>query len=420
MLISGGSKTCNGKEGMVTMDASYFDIVIDRTEKSETYSSKWLAVAERFPGYDPQGVLPMWVADMDFRCPPEVIDAVKKRAEHGIYGYTDSSLVRKFIEAGIAWFQRRYGWEADPDWGFFTPGVVPVINAAVQEFSNPGGGIIIQSPVYYPFADGPRNNGRVLKHNRLIEKDGCYEVDFANLEELASDPDTKLFILCHPHNPVGRVWTREELKKMCDICVKHDVIILSDEIHADLILNGQKHVPAAALGEEIANHVIATYAPSKTFNLAGLGASVIIAPNAELRERMKKRVLANRLPASNVFGPLAGEVAYRTGDSYVDALVEYVGANMDYVVDFCKQNLPKIIARKSEGTYMIWIDLRGLGLCAEAANAFVIEKAKIAGDFGTWFGPGGEGFVRLNLACPRKIVEQAMGQLKAAYDKLAK
>lgn len=406
---------------MITMDTSYFDVLIDRTEKSNTYSSKWLAIGERFPGYDPEGVLPMWVADMDFRCPPEVIEAVKKRAEHGIYGYTDSSLVRKFIEAGVAWFKRRYGWEADPDWGFFTPGIVPAINAAIQEFSAPGDGVIIQSPVYYPFADGPRNNGRVLKHNCLIEKEPCYyEIDFANLEELASDPNTKLLILCNPHNPVGRVWTREELKKTCEICVKHNVLILSDEIHADLIMSSQKHIPTASLSEEIADRVIATYAPSKTFNLAGLGASVIIVPNASLRDRMKKRILANRLPASNVFGPLAGEVAYRTGDSYVEALMEYVSANMDYVVDFCKKSLPGIIVRKSEGTYMIWMDLRGLGLGAEGTDAFVIEKAKIAGDFGTWFGPGGEGFVRLNLACPRKIVEQAMEQLKAAYDKLKK
>lgn len=401
------------------MDASYFDLVIDRTEKSGTYSSKWLAVGERFPGYNPEGVLPMWVADMDFRCPPEVIEAVKERASHGIYGYTDNSLVHKFIEAGIGWFQRRYGWKVDPDWCFFTPGVVPLINAAVQEFSNPGDGIIIQSPVYYPFADGPRNNGRVLKHNCLVEREpGYYEIDYDNLEELASDPKTKLLIFCHPHNPVGRVWTREELKKTCEICIKHDVLIVSDEIHADLILNGQKHIPTASLSEEIANYVIANYAPSKTFNLAGLGASINIAPNAELRERMKKRVLANRLPASNVFGPLAGEVAYRTGDSYADALVEYLGANMDYVIDFCNRNMPKITARRPEGTYLMWMDLRALGLGAEGTDAFVIEKAKIAGDFGTWFGPGGEGFVRLNLACPRKTVEQAMEQLKAAYDNL--
>lgn len=401
------------------MDASYFDVVIDRSKDSNTYSSKWLAVGERFPGYDPEGVLPMWVADMDFRCPPEVIEAVKTRAAHGIYGYTDSSLVLKFIDEGIRWMERRYGWNVDPDWAFFTPGVVPLINAAVQEFSDPGDGIIIQSPVYYPFADGPKNNARVLKHNCLVEKiPGYYEIDFENLEELAADPHTKLLILSSPHNPVGRVWTRQELEKTCEICLKHHVLVVSDEIHADLIMEGHRHIPTGSLSWEIANNMVAAYAPSKTFNLAGLGASIVIAPNAEIRDRMKKRILANRLPASNVFGPLAGEVAYRTGDDYVDELVGYVGANMDYVISFCEENLPGITVRKSEGTYMIWMDLRALGLGVEETNAFMIEKAKIAGDFGTWFGPGGEGFVRLNLACPRSIVEQAMNQLKDAYDGL--
>ena len=401
------------------MDASYFDVVIDRSKDSNTYSSKWLAVGERFPGYDPEGVLPMWVADMDFRCPPEVIEAVKTRAAHGIYGYTDSSLVLKFIEEGIRWMERRYGWKADPEWAFFTPGVVPLINAAVQEFTDPGDGVIIQSPVYYPFADGPKNNARVLKHNCLIERGpGYYEMDFDNLEELAADPRTKLLILSSPHNPVGRVWTREELTRTCEICLKHHVLVVSDEIHADLIMKGHRHIPTGSLGQEIADNMVAAYAPSKTFNLAGLGASIVIAPNPEIRDRMKKRVLANRLPASNVFGPLAGEVAYRTGDSYVDALVAYVEANMDYVIRFCEEKLPGITARKSEGTYMLWMDLRGLGLGVEETNAFTIEKAKIAGDFGTWFGPGGECFVRLNLACPRSIVEQAMKQMKDAYDGL--
>lgn len=401
------------------MDASYFDVVIDRTKDSGTYSSKWLAVGERFPGYDPEGVLPMWVADMDFCCPPEVIEAVKTRAAHGIYGYTDGSLVLKFIEEGIRWIERRYDWKADPEWAFFIPGVVPLINAAVQEFSDPGDGIIIQSPVYYPFADGPRNNERVLKHNCLVEMEsGHYEMDFDNLEELAADPRTKLLILSSPHNPVGRVWTRRELERTCEICLKHNVLVISDEIHADLIMEGHRHIPTGALGREIADHMVAAYAPSKTFNLAGLGASIVIAPNPEIRSRMKKRILANRLPASNVFGPLAGEAAYRTGDGYVDALVEYVGANMDYVTGFCEENLPDIKVRKSEGTYMLWMDLRGLGLGVEETNAFMIEKAKIAGDFGTWFGPGGQGFVRLNLACPRRIVEQAMGRLKEAYDSL--
>lgn len=401
------------------MDISYFDTITDRSGKSGTYSTKWMPNEERFPGYDMDDVIPMWIADMDFRCPPEVIEAVQERAAHGIFGYTSDALVRKFIEAAAAWMERRYSWAPDPGWGFFTPGVVSAINAAIQEFTNPGDGVIIQSPVYYPFADGVRNNDRVLRHNCLKETGpGYYEMDFDGLEALASEPQTKLMILSNPHNPVGRVWTADELRRACEICIRHDVIILSDEIHGDLIMKGYRHIPAASLSPEIAAHVIAAYAPSKTFNLAGLGASVIIVPNPELRQRLQKRVRANRLPHSNVFGPLAGEVAFRTGDSYVDTLVEYVGANMDYVANFCRAHLPKLTFRKPEGTYMIWLDLRRLGLSPEETFVFLIEKARLAGDFGTWFGPGGEGFVRLNLACPRKLVEQAMVQLKAACDGL--
>ena len=402
------------------IDASYFDVVIDRTKKSNTYSSKWLAVGDRFPGYDPEGVLPMWVADMDFRCPPEVIEAVQTRAAHGIYGYTDPSLVNQFLEAGAQWCQRRYGWKIETEWCFFTPGIVPVINAAVQEFTDTGDGVIIQSPVYYPFSNGPRDNGRVLKHNCLIEKEpGYYVMDYDNLEELAKDPKTRLLILSSPHNPVGRVWHEDELRRLCEICIRNDVLILADEIHADLIMEGHKHIPVGLLGEDIADHIVACYAPSKTFNLAGLGASVIVVPYAELRGRLKNRIAnVNRFPASNVFGPLAGEAAYRTGDGYVDALVAYVGANMDYIIQFCKENMPKITLRKPEGTYMIWMDLRGLGLSVEETNAFSIEKSKVCGDFGTWFNPCGEGFLRLNVACPRATVEEAMRRMKAAYNAL--
>jgi cystathionine beta-lyase len=403
------------------MDFSYFDQYTDRTETSGSYSTKWQAMQGRFPGLDPEGVLPMWIADMDFLCPPQVIEAVKERAAHGIYGYTSAGLVRSFIEAAAAWMTRRYGWEVDPDWGFFTPGVIPVLNSAVQEFTEPGDGVIIQPPVYYPFADGIRNTGRAIRYNQLIEKEpGYYVMDYASLEELASDPKTKLMIISNPHNPVGRAWSAEELRTLCEICIRNHVLIVSDEIHGDLMMDGHKHIPTASLSPEIARHVITAYAPSKTFNLAGLGASVSLVVDPDIRERIKKRVLANRYPNANVFGPLAGEVAFRTGDEYVDTLVSYVSANMDAVIAFCKENTPKIRIRKAEGTYMIWVDLRQLNLGTEGANAFMLEKARIAGDLGPWFGPGGEGFVRLNLACPRKIVEQAMVQLKTAYDQLEK
>ena len=401
------------------MDASYFDPIIDRSLESGSYSHKVLSMADRYQGYDLNGVIPMWVADMDFRCPPQVIEAVKARADHGLYGYTGSTLNNFFLDAAAGWAGRRYGWTPEPGSGIFVPGIVPAINAAIQEFTQLGDGVIIQSPVYYPFTDGTVNNGRIPKHNTLIEgEDGYYQMDFQGLEELASDPNTKLLVLCNPHNPVGRVWTREELSRLFEICAAHDVIVFSDEIHADLVMSGHPHVTAGSLGERFYDRLIVAYAPSKTFNLAGLGASAIFVPDPALRARLQKRISANRLPPSNVFGPLAGAVAYNNCDDYVDTLVPYLEKNIDYVVEFVARELPGIKLRKPEGTYMIWLDLRGLGMTPQQINDFMIEKAKIAVDFGTWFGVGGDGFVRMNLASPFAVVQRSMAQLKAAVDAL--
>ena len=401
------------------MDSTYFDLVIDRSLESGSYSHKYLSMVDRYAGYDLDGVIPMWVADMDFRCPPEVIDAVWERAAHGLYGYTGSTLNNVFLKAAAGWVQRRYGWAVDPGWGVFIPGIVPAINAAIQEFTEHGDGVIIQSPVYYPFTDGTINNGRIPRHNTLKEgENGYYTMDFKNLEQLAKEPRTKLLVLCNPHNPVGRVWTREELTRLMDICLENQVLVFSDEIHADLIMSGHKHTAAGLLGEQYLHNLIVAYAPSKTFNIAGLGASAIFVPDPEIRNRLQKRIGANRLPPSNVFGPLAGEVAYRCCDSYVDTLVPYLERNIDYVDRFIKEQLPGIKMRKPEGTYMVWIDLRGLGMTPQQANDLMIEQAKIAIDFGTWFGVGGDGFVRMNLASPFSLVEKAMGQMKSAIDSL--
>ena len=403
------------------MDILYFDKPIDRTNTSCSYSTKWLALEERFPGMNTQNVLPMWIADMDFRCPPTVIDAMKARCDHGIFGYTDNSLVTEFIQAATNWFKRRYGWNISPNCGVFIPGVIPAINSTIQEFTNPGDGVIIQPPVYYPFSDGIANNGRKIINNRLLRaNDGRYYFDFKNLEYLAREPSTKLIILSNPHNPVGRVWTKPELLQLCNICLKNNLLIFADEIHADIIMPGYCHTPVASLSEEIANCTISAYAPSKTFNLAGLGASTIFATNEKILSRIKKRLLSNRYPKSNVFGPLAGKIAYNSGDEYVDLLIEYINKNINYFLKYCNLNMPLITVYKPEGTYMIWLDFNLLGLSAEEVNRFMIEKAKIAGDLGSWFGPGGGGFVRLNLACPYSIVQQAAHQLKHAYNELLK
>lgn len=400
------------------MDITYFDEVIDRSEQSGTYSTKWHGFGSRFEGYHVDDALPMWVADMDFRCPPAVIEAVKTRAAHGIYGYANPIIVSEFIAACSAWAKRRYGWGFDPAWGFFVPGVVPAINAAVQEFTAEGEGVIIQPPVYYPFFDGVVNNHRTVVKNRLIRKGDRYEMDFENLEQLARDPNNRLLVLCNPHNPVGRVWTKEELEKLCRICRDNGVVVFSDEIHADLIYRNVKFNTLGSVDKVYHDNIIIAYAPSKTFNLAGLGASVVVSPDPTLKRRMADRIFANRLPKSNDFGPLAGKVAYSTGDEYVDLLVRYIEGNIDYAIDFAKENLPGIQILKPEGTYLIWFDFSGLGMSPDELHHFVLEKAKVAGDLGVWFGEEGTGYVRFNFACPRSTVEECMRRFKTALDAL--
>lgn len=402
------------------MEYAYFDQTIDRGEKSGSYSTKWSGFESRFPGYDVGEDLPMWVADMDFLCPPAVIEAVQNRAKHGIYGYTNAKAVDEFIEAASGWAQRRYGWRFEPSWGSFIPGVVPAINAAIQEFTEEGDGVIIQRPVYYPFYDGVVNTGRVVRNNGLLEENGRYRMDFEGLEALAEDPRTKLMVLCSPHNPVGRVWTREELDRVADICCRNHVILFSDEIHADLIFSGHTHISAGTLEGEIKENVIVAIAPSKTFNLAGLSSAVVVIQNDKLRARMRSRILANRLPKSNAFGPLAGAVAYNTGDEYVDLLTQYVEDNINYAMDYVSRYMPEVKINKNEGTYLVWVDLRGLKLSPEDTNHFILEKAKVAGDIGTWFGEAGGGFVRLNFACPRSTLAAALERIRTAVEALRK
>ena len=391
-----------------------FDQDIDRGKDSGTYSAKWQGFEARFPGYDVEGALGMWVADMDFVCPHEVVDAVKNRAEQGIYGYASMDAVKAFKSAAAGWFERHYNFKTDENWMIFSAGVVPILNAAIQEFTNEGDGVIVQQPVYYPFTDGVINCGRKLRINHLKEEDGYYSIDFDDLENLVKEPSTKLIILSNPHNPVGRVWSRKELIKVCKLCCDNNVLIISDEIHADLIMRGHKFTSAGTLSDEISENLIITFAPSKTFNIAGLGASIIVAPNKEIKKRLEKRMLINRYPTSNIFGLIAGEAAYTYGDQYVEEVVKYIEANIDYAIEYCDKYLEGVKIRKPEGTYLVWFDFRGSGLSAKEINSLILEKAKIAVDIGEWFGASGEGFARINFACPRSTVIEAMERLKNA------
>lgn len=389
---------------------TFFDTYLERRG---TRSSKWDGCNAKF-GVDPSvELLPMWIADMDFRSPTEVVEALAQRVQTQAFGYT--TVPDSFYDAILSWVERRYHWKIQKEWIVFTPGVVPAFNVAYQAFTQPGDGIIVPSPSYYPFFDGVRNNGRKVVACPLVEADGYWTLDFDLLEQQVKDPDNKVLILSNPHNPTGRCWTAQELERLGTLCAENGVILLSDEIHADLIMEGGCHTCVGTLSQRIVDNTIFHFAPSKTFNLAGLQTAYTVIPNPELRQRFTAAITANRVINMNWFGQVALETAYNQCEGYVDALCRYVSANMDYMADYLKENLPMLKMRRSEGTYMVWVDFRGTGMTTEEIERFIIHDAHIAVDLGTWFGAGGAGFLRFNLACPRMLVEQAMRQLTQAF-----
>lgn len=389
---------------------TFFDTYLERRG---TRSSKWDGCNARF-GVDPSvELLPMWIADMDFRSPTEVVEALAQRVQTQAFGYT--TVPDSFYDAILSWVERRYHWKIQKEWIVFTPGVVPAFNVAYQAFTQPGDGIIVPSPSYYPFFDGVRNNGRKVVACPLVEADGYWTLDFDLLEQQVKDPDNKVLILSNPHNPTGRCWTAQELERLGTLCAENGVILLSDEIHADLIMEGGCHTCVGTLSQRIVDNTIFHFAPSKTFNLAGLQTAYTVIPNPELRQRFTAAITANRVINMNWFGQVALETAYNRCEGYVDALCRYVSANMDYMADYLKENLPMLKMRRSEGTYMVWVDFRGTGMTTEEIERFIIHDVHIAVDLGTWFGAGGAGFLRFNLACPRMLVERAMEQLTQAF-----
>ncbi|WP_449537509.1 MalY/PatB family protein [Ferdinandcohnia sp. Marseille-Q9671] len=384
-----------------------FDESINRYQ---TNSVKWDEVENLFGDKD---MLPMWVADMDFKSPQPVMDALQKRVEHGIYGYTTRPT--SYYEATIGWMKRRHNWTIEKDWICFCPGVVPALNVIVQSFTNPGDKIIIQPPVYYPFTSVIEKNGRDIVSNPLTFENGRYEMDFDDLVKKL-DSSVKMIIISSPHNPVGRVWTKEELTKLGTICLEHDILIVSDEIHFDLVFDGKVHIPFASISEEFAQQSITCTAPSKTFNLAGLQTSNIIIPNKEYRESFTKALEDRALGLSNTFGVTALISAYEEGDEWLDQLLVYLKGNLEYLKEYIQSNHPEVKVIEPEATYLAWVDCRALGLDHKELEHLLQKQGKVAFDEGYIFGKEGEGFTRINIACPRSILEEGLKRFSQAIN----
>ena len=387
-----------------------FDEVISR---QGTDSVKWDPKYLRFQfGKGKEELLPLWVADMDFRCPPVVTEALSKRVAHGIFGYT--FLNRSYFEALITWYKTRHQWAIEKEWCVSSPGIVPAINFIIQRFSSPGDKVLIQTPVYYPFAEAIRNNGRQLVENSLqIDSDTSqYEMDFHDSEKQCQDPRVKIAILCSPHNPVGRVWSKTDLEQFGRICIDNNVLIIADEIHCDLILPGFKHVCFASLSEEFAQHSITCNAGSKTFNLAGLHQSNVIIPNPQIRANFQTHLENLGLSGTTIFGPIALQAAYTGAASWLDDLLQYLQANFVYLKHTLEESLSGVKVLELQGTYLVWVDFRALEFVAtpQDLKRIIEDGANLAFDDGLMFGSNGAGFQRINIACPRRILVQALDQ----------
>ena len=360
-------------------------------------------------------LVPLWIADMDFSAPPKVVEAIKERAAHPIYGYTETP--DGYYNALINWMDRRHGWKGiEKDWILYTPGVVAGFSVAIQAYSQPGDKVVIQPPVYHNFKRQLLGTGRQLVENPLKIVNGYYRMDFRDLEEKIDDR-TKMIILCSPHNPVGRVWTRGELEKLAEICEEKDIIIVSDEIHHDLILGDIKHTPTALISEDAMQRTVTQVAPSKTFNLAGLVNACSIIPNKKLRQDYKTQ-LTKGSGHGNIFGKVAQEAAYNKGEAWLEELLVFLRGNLKYLKEFLSEKLLGFKLYPLEGTYLAWINCSILGMNDEELNDFMLKKAKLCLDEGIQFGTGGSMFMRINIACPRSILEKALESLEKAVNEL--
>ncbi len=374
-----------------------------------TNSIKW-DFTDKFLGV--KNILPMWVADMDFKAPEPVISAIKRRARHGIYGYTGRS--DSYYDAIINWVKIRHNWEISRRWLTDSPGIVAGLALSILTFTKPGDKIVIQPPVYTPFFDIVRENGRQLVLNNLKLENGRYKMDFDDLKNKI-DSGTKMLILCSPHNPVGRVWTEEELFTLGDICDKNDIVILSDEIHSDIVYSGHKHIPIASISPDMAARTITFIAPSKTFNIAGLLNSAVIIPNEKLYNDYVNKMHAMGLHLGNLFGIEATEACYRHGEGWLEELIIYLEDNLSYLIDYFNKNIKNVKIIIPEGTYLVWLDFRATGYSADKVNKLLREKARIGLNDGRVFGPGGEGFERINIGCPRSMLKEGLERIKSVF-----
>ncbi|WP_234124289.1 MalY/PatB family protein [Clostridium hydrogenum] len=377
-----------------------FDEVINRRN---TNSVKWDSQKE-------DDVLPMWIADMDFKVADPIIKTLEKRALHGVFGY--ASISDAYYEAEIKWWERRHNFKIKKEWIEPTTGVIPSLSAVVQAFTEPGDKVLIQSPVYNYFNTSIINNKCEIVLNELKYTGGHYEIDFDDFEKKASDPKVKIFILCNPHNPIGIAWSKEQLERLGEICLKNEVLVLVDEIHRDLVYKGHKYTPFAAVNEECLMNSITCTAPSKTFNLAGLKTSNIIVANDEYRKKVDRSLNINETIEPNIFGIEGLIAAYNEGEEWLDQLLEYLEGNLDFLISFISENMPKLKVVKPEATYLIWIDCRSLGISSKEFSKKLLLEGKLRINYGSIYGDNGEGFIRINIACPRELLKEGLERLK--------
>ena len=368
-----------------------FDKTIDRRA---TNSYKWDSA--------PEGVLPMWVADMDFRTAPAIIDALQKRVAHGIFGYT--RVPDAYYDAVTSWFSRRHGWDIDREWIIYTSGVVPAVSAVIKALTVPGDKVIVQTPVYNCFFSSIRNNGCEIVSNPLRRTADTYEMDFDALERCAADPRAKVMLLCNPHNPAGRVWTPDELTRLGNICLRNGVTVVADEIHCELVYQGFKYTPFASLSDAFLHRSVTCLSPSKAFNIAGLQIANIVAFDNDLRSRIDKAININEVCDVNPFGVAATIAAYNEGEEWLIQLVDYLHGNYEAMAEFCRRELPEFPITRLEGTYLVWMDCSSLGMPSDALEHALLDDARLWLNAGTMYGAEGEGYMRWNIACPRSVM----------------